>query len=448
MIFFLILFTASFSQALELRSLQGTARTEFRSPNGLTELCVVPKRWPGGSYRASDQTQEAQLCRLDFYGNVGICPKYSSTNPGVLMVKPDGRYDKHEIDSSDCNVDQMNLKVVAKFKQSLSCSNTSSILAYYQISRILGDAGHVPVAVIRTMDLEVHKDLTKKANRNFFFFSRDQIARTWRQYRAVHRHPERYPGIVDTSVTQIYGALSDNVQNEESYVEVSGTGGYESRYQRFMQLEPFLRVASSRSVAELVGCTKFTKVAPIVTQMKDVADMVVLDTLLNQQDRIGNIHFRLFWYVLNPEVPGQIERIKSQARWVGGHAVIPPEESREMQGRTAVLVKEMLLRDNDCGVTKNNMMARVGALERVRHISYLTYSQLVNFEKSLSSPQARNYFLKEMLFSPDQFQELKLNALKARQVLQGRCRAGQLRFDVDLADYVPGATPTTHSCHP
>ncbi|WP_413291216.1 hypothetical protein [Bdellovibrio sp. HCB337] len=440
-----LLLTSSVSQALNLNQLQGGSRQQYRSPNGLTEVCIIPKRWPSAYYRDSDREKEAELCGYDFYSNVGICPKYNSTNPAILLLKPNNEYSKQAIDASSCNVDKMSVSTEAKFKQSISCSHTPSILAYYQISRILGDAGRVPVAVVRSMDRKVHSQLTQKANKALSGSS-DTIAKTWEQFSRVHRHPDDYPDIVDASESQIYGALSDNIKNEEKYTDVSGKGSYDSRYTRFLSQPPFQRVSSSASVRELVGSSEFSKVAQTVTQMKDVGDMIVLDTLLNQQDRIGNIHYRFYWYSLNPQKPGKIERTKSKAKWKDSRLIVPPEETKAMSGRTAVLIKEMLLRDNDCGVNKSNMMRAISALEKVRHVSYLTYYQLLNFEKSLASSSAKDYFTSELLFSSSEFKSLRENAAKAKDILKSNCRAGRLKFDVDLADYMPGASIPQRSC--
>lgn len=444
----LVLFVLSplFAHALNINDLQGSHEEQFHSPSGVTEVCVIPKHWPaGGYYRSNDSQDEVELCSYNFYANIGLCPKYNSSNPGILLIKPNEKYTKSAIDASNCNVDAMDLKTEAKFKQSISCSNTSSILAYYQLSRLLGDIGRVPVSVIRTMDIKTHSALSQKAN-DRLRGSREDIAATWARFAEVHRRPASYPSIVDSSQTQIYGALSENPKNEEKYTEISGIGSYDTRYARFLQQRPFLRVASSKSVAEILGTTDFTKVAQAVTQMKDVADMVLLDTILNQQDRIGNIHYKFYWYAVSRENPSQIMRVKSAAKWKNDQLIVPKEENAAMSGRTAVLLKEMILKDNDCGIEKDNMMRKISALEKVRHMSHLTYSLFMAFQRTLDNPATRDYFMRELLLSGPQYESVKANALKARDILKARCRAGQLRFDLDLVDYLSGRPIPQRSC--
>jgi hypothetical protein len=438
--FALLLGSPSF--ALNLGQLQGEIRKDYRSPQSINEVCVIPKKWEWGSYKKGDLEDEDTLCNYDFYSNIGICPKYNSTNPGILLLAPNAKYSKAAIDASNCDVDAMGVKTEAKFKQSISCSYTPSILAYYQVSRLLGNVGRVPVAVIRSMDIRTHRELTRKAQRHLGN-SNSEIAKTWAQYGKVHSSPRDYPGIVDSSLSQIFGALVDNVKNEEYYTDVSGRGSYDSRYQRFLRQKAFVRASSPQSIPQIVGASEFARVAQDVTLVKDTTDMVLIDTLLNQQDRIGNVHYKFVWYFVNA---GKIERQKSEAKIVNDKLVVPSEEKNEMQGRTAALVKEMVLKDNDCGVSKDNMMRKISALEKVRHFSYQTYRRFIAFEKILDKTTTRDYFQNEMLFSSSNYASLRDNAKKAREILYSRCKSGALRFDVDLENYVPGGQPLQPSC--
>lgn len=430
------------SYALDLNRLQGEIRREYRSPQGLPEVCIIPKKWEWGSYKQGDQEKEEELCNYDFYSNMGLCPKYTSTNPAILLIEPNDKYSKEAIDASNCDVKAMKVKTEAKFKQSVSCSNTSSILAYYQISRLLGNAGRVPVAVIRSMDRSIHRTLTQKAVRKFGNSS-SEIAQTWNQFARIHQNYSDHPEVFDSTESQVYGALSDNIKNEDYYSDVSGKGNYETRYQRFQKLKGFVRASSSKTVPQIVGTSDFTKVAQDVTLIKDVTDMILMDTLLNQQDRIGNVHYKFYWYFV---VAGKIERMKSDARIIKDKLTVPTIEKQQMAGKMAALVKEMVLKDNDCGVTKTNMMRKISALEKVRHFSFQTYRRFIAFEKTLTRADVRDYFMNEMLFTESNFKSLQDNAKKAREILKSRCRSGSLRFDVDLENYVPGGKRLQTSC--
>lgn len=436
--------TCSSALALNLSELKGESRKLFQSPRGTQELCVIPKKLPGGAYTDNDISKEVKLCGYDFYTNVGICPKLRSTNPATLLIEPTAKYSKAAIDSSNCDLKKMDLHTEAKFKQSVSCSYTPAILSYYQLSRFLGNIGRVPPTVLRTMDISIHSKITQKAL-SLIPDPNHSTRVSWSRFSRIHAEPRFSPNVVDQSLTQIFGALSDNIRKEEQYVEVSGVGPYETRYERFIKQRPFQAVSSSQSVRQIVGSSQFTNVAQTVVQMKDVSDLVLLDTLLNQQDRIGNIHYKFYWYLINPQT-GKVERNKSDAKWDNGIIKVPEEESRSMSGKQAVLLKEMVLKDNDCGVIKSNMMKKVNALEKIRHMSYNTYRRFLAFAQNLNDAGMKSYFKEEMLFTAADLASLMDNTQKAKQILMQKCQSGDLQFDVDLENYAPGAVAPSISC--
>lgn len=445
---FICLVTSS-AWALDVRDLKGEKSTSYFSSRGVEEKCVVPQKWPGGYYSDKDKKQEGKLCEQDFYTNVATCPKYNSTNPGILIIEPTDKYSREAINASSCDTDELGLKTESKFKQSLSCSYTPSIISYYHFSRLLGGAGRVPVSVLRTMDIATHRQLSNKANAAALSGVIDQ---TWKSFQSVHANPGRFPKVVDETRSQIYGALVANVKGETIYSEVNGFGDYDSRYPRFMKQRPFLNVASSQSLTQIAGSSSFEKVAPLAVQMKDVSDMVLLDTLLNQQDRIGNIHFKFVWYTLDASKPGTWTTEKSDAKVVinkktrARETVVPPEEQAAMKAKNAVLVKEMYLKDNDCGVAKTNMMRQHSVLENVRHMSYKTYSHFMGLAKAIPLNVTRDYLYREFLFDEEDYEKIYANAKRAKEILYGNCKSGKLKFDIDLEDYAAGITPAAKSC--
>ena len=42
-----------------------------------------------------------------------------------------------------------------------------------------------------------------------------------------------------------------------------------------------------------------------MVQLKDAADLIAIDTLMNQQDRFGNIHYLQTYYYLDANDPNQ-----------------------------------------------------------------------------------------------------------------------------------------------
>lgn len=388
--------------------------------------------------KSSDESKklvtEQQLCSMDFYqGEFSVCPKLNSTNPGVLVIKrlidiPDLEFRKKYC----ANVDEANesgkLKVVAKFKQTISCSNASSPVAYYRIAEFL-NGPRVPVAVFRTMDSQKHLEITEQALSNVATIPTELIAQNWRRFFQLHKIPGQHPEIfVDGTV---YGALVENIKSEFQYTEVSGAGSYETRYQRFMERKPFQLVANSASIKDLAG-SSFKTLAPILTQMKDVSNMIVIDHMLNQADRIGNIHFKYKWYKYEN---AEVSEADSKSKHIRGQAVIPATELSHLKAGE-VLVKEMVLKDNDCGISKENEMKKAGALNLIRHMSPKVYKQVQKLAAFIQTQEGINYFKNELRISEgillNPSQGIRANILDVAKTLKSNCESGALSLDLNL----------------
>ena len=59
-------------------------RTDYASPNGLTEHCVRIAPLPGAHYSKHDRKEEADFCDLDLH-RLALCPKLWSTSPGTIV---------------------------------------------------------------------------------------------------------------------------------------------------------------------------------------------------------------------------------------------------------------------------------------------------------------------------------------------------------------------------
>ena len=146
---------------------------------------------------------EQKLCGIDFYTDkYSICPKLNSTFPGVLVIKrseniSDFEFKKNYCANLEAAKDFKIAKVVAKFKQTTSCSHSSSPVAYYRVAEFLGGI-KVPVAVFRTMDKAKHLEVAEQANqiiKNNKDFNDDMIAKTWKQFLNMHANPIKYPEV-------------------------------------------------------------------------------------------------------------------------------------------------------------------------------------------------------------------------------------------------------------
>ena len=106
-------------------------------------------------------------------------------------------------------------------------------------------------------------------------------------------------------------------------------------------------------------------------QLRDAANMIVMDTLLNQQDRMGNIHALERYYYLDPN------DVNAAGQPTLRSAKIGDLSADDVQRLKAVEVSEMILKDNDCGVSKQNIDKQAGLDNKIAHIDPSTYERLL-----------------------------------------------------------------------
>lgn len=483
--------------ALSTAHASGGAELRYIHPSpksGVDEVCIVPAYYETQDlkYRDldSDREDEMKLCRLTIYegmaskvkiervGALNIdplpakeivaCPKFNSTNPGTNFVEiPKGMtyaqakqafcVPKDKVDGEykeDYDLD-------AKFKSTISCSSTASALGYYHLSRLLGGAGRVPVSVLRTMSRETHHQVAKEAT-DFFGSSKDLIAINWRNFLSASNNAaagKPNPKLYTDGGRSLYGGLQKNLKGEDKYTEVSGVGAYDGRYARFMQQRPFQMVADARSVEQIAG-RGFTEVAQTIVQMQDVSDMVLMDTLMAQDDRIGNIHVKP--WVLEKGATALRKMKKSEEAALKAHKKQLLAELQKRNPRAkevqftrdlamkassvvfpngeATLVAAMHMKDNDCGAdvdVRGNQMRRHNALEAVRHMNPETYKRFLKFAVEVDSGRFKPFALQNLTYREKDYEgtrySLRENVRHAAQVLIKACETGDLKLDLVLS---------------
>lgn len=435
---------------LEPKSVLAESLTEHAVPGKRSEACIVPKHFPGADYDEKDLEHESALCLLNSGVNAAVCPKTNSTNPGLdWFLIPDGMK-VSEVVSQNCFVPDSKdkkdnaLKKVAKYKLSTSCSYAPSIIAYYHLSRILGDVANVPVVVYRTFDLENHKALAEKAMLLTRKSSGQQplIYQTWSALKSAldaGKASQRAGLLFTNGYDQSYGALQKNPTDEEFYKEFfNKPSGKATRAQAFRDKNPIYKsLTRSENLSKIVGTEFNQKNVQLIVQMKDAADMIILDTILNQQDRFGNIHYveKYYYRDLNDLNKNGVPEIKTKKKL----------SAEEVAERGAVKVKEMILKDNDCGVTKTNHAENAGLVERIAHIDPSTYKSLQRLGAAADHEITRSFFIEALRFTRADYDEVSANIKKVARVIYKACVSGRLKLSLNLEDHFSG-TPYNRSC--
>jgi hypothetical protein len=428
--------------SLERDAERGMGRTTFSVPDGgPDEICIIPKHLPFGKYRGEkDITDEKQLASYDFYkagaaasGIVVIVPKRTSTSAAVEVYElPAGTTRPDKITASDCRSVEKNGKCVAKFKQTdnvYTTTSTAAVLGYYHLSRALGDICEIKTAVLRTMDIEQHKQLVRLA---FELGAKGLVGKSWALFNKYYANPkgsEVARTLFTSDFKQIYGALLENTTGEESYAEWLSAGS------NLSSTHAFRRMADSRRVDEILGSREFTQSnVQALVGMRDMSEMILLDYLLAQSDRLtgGNISNYSFTYYREN---GKVKSVKTSKA-----SDIPASAPK-------VVIKKLTIKDTDAGLLNTNVFEQKGYLSQISHMHPGTFERLLTLATEWKEDSAvRDFFHRECTLSNSQIARFEKYLLAAVSTLQSRKDSGKLRLDLDLDDYfsgiAPGPTPT------
>ena len=419
---------------------RGIDRKIFKVPDGRPdELCVVPKHLPFADYRGKkgekDIADEKRLASYDFYktgpaesGVVAIVPKRTSTSAAVDVYElAAGTTRPDKITANYCLSVEKTGKCVAKFKQTdnvHTTTSTAAILGYYHVSRALGDICEIKTAVLRTMDIEQHKQMVRLASE---LGAKGLVGKSWalfNQYYANPKASEVARTLFTSDFKQIYGALLENTTGEENYAEWLSAGSDLS------SIRAFRRMADSRPAEAILGSRDFTQGnVQTLVGMRDMSEMILLDYLLAQSDRLtgGNISDYGFTYYLDN---GKVKSVKASK--AGDIPASAPKVS----------VKKLTIKDTDAGLLNTNVFEKKGYLSQISHMHPGTFKGLQTLAtKWQEDSTVRDFFHRECTFSNSQLARFEKYLLAAANTLQSRKASGKLRLDLDLDDYFSGVVP-------
>ncbi len=445
----------------------------FTSPNKVTERCVRIAPMPGAEYSDDDLKAEAEFCAIDLYApTVALCPKTWSTSPGMIVHDiSEGPYvgDRRAFETRACpegkDAKGLGGGELAKFKPTMNARGTSgtfsaSPLLYYHLSRYLRADIGIPPAVWRSMDRELH--LTEVARPGVAIsghsHSSDMNRAGWQVLVEADQKPDSYSPTDDLFTTDrsaLYGVMlrakGSRYNSELNGTRASGWG--EGQNYDFQGTAPFLALRSQKPLAEAVieGVAEALKdpqirrdmgdsVDPrqIVSWMTDLTSIVLLDFILSQQDRVGNIDYVEHWYWVENGA------LKSRKAVAHGDETAPLPEG-------AVKLKRTHLNDNDAGarVEYANFAKSTGMLDDLHHFPAATWRQLMALEADLKAEGPLHSYLKSAFgLSERQFAQLVKNTLLAAATLRMQCQAGAIQFDLDPETFLltGTASPETIDC--
>jgi len=432
--------------------------TEFRSPSGVTEQCIRIEEFPGAHYSKHDRREEETYCALDF-NRLALCPKLWSTSPGTILYEIEGT-DFAGFERQNC-ADGHHARSAAKshpasFKVSVNARDSSATYApsswvYYHLSRYLRTHTYVPVAVYRSMDVAEHnRRVTKPALAIVGDSHRlRMLAAGWRALDAIESGRETgaaASAALTDEARQVFGVLLDN-KGDRYGAEFNGTresGWGAGQNHDFQQTAPFIALRDPQAIGQAARdaihearknprmareLAADTAVEQVVFWMQNVLEITLLDFILGQQDRIGNIDFIWRWY--------WIEDGKLKSKTAHGK-----EAPADIAAFKPLRLRQSAINDNDAGVRSGyaDFAAKTHMLEGLRHYNADLYQRLgrlaADFERQ--GPAFR-WLTASAGLSTREAETIARRTGEAFALLQADCRDGRLAFDLDPGHYLASA---------
>ena len=398
---------------------------------------------------AGAETAET-FCAIDFdSGSTAICPKNWSTSAAALVydlggTQWDGRRAvfEAEVCSRGTHARDVARSELAVFKHSMNFRDTSgtyapAILLYDQLSRWLATAVQVPAAAELRFDSDWYRSRVVEPGLVLAseHASRKMLLAAWQHLATALADPASADGrefMLDDGRTLWGAALL--FTGKRYGPEINGTrasGWGSGQNYDFQHTAPFFALLSDRDLAGAIeqGIDS-ARADPDMAQalpadisrvqvgwwMLELLDIVVLDFLLGQQDRIGNIDYQWRWLWLDD-----------------GEVRSTPASGDEPPAANAVRLRTTWLNDNDAGIrgAYANYARKTGMITGLRHFNPELYQRL----KALAADMAAQGPVYRAIADNYHLTSGELASITARfaeldQVITADCKAGRYRFDL------------------
>ncbi len=435
-------------------------QTEFTSPNGLKEVCRALPPIPEGKYSKKDAADEAEYCSMDFYTTptLALCPKTWSTSPGTMVydISKSGLTQSEYEAQETCGGEKDGHDTITKFKQSMNQSGTSgtyspSSLVYYHFARFFDTTVDVPVAVYRSMDRLAHFDrVTRRAHEDNM--GKDKMIREgWKWLYRAEKNPEVYRPVTDLftdGTAQIYGSLAHG-GGQRYGPEVNGLRT-ENQNRQFQETPAYLALRENAELAAAIknGIEKAQKNSAMkkalsstpsdfqmAVWMKELSEIVVLDYIFSQQDRVGNIDYKWYLYWVDGEGKAQSKKWEPESDKIdisrrNMAKLVYPEQ---VDGFSTKFIQRTRLNDNDAGARHiyTNRAKKNDMLIDLYHFSAEIYEKLKSLDADLKAQgQIYKYISSEFNLSSKDVAKIVQHTTEALDILKTQCLSGKMRFDL------------------
>lgn len=431
---------SSAARPFDLAEMAPRAKATFAAPSGRSEVCVIAGRFSEDGYGRKDRKKEEKLCKADWYAAVGaegatpagLAPKANSTNPAVDVHEVSAANPREVVESfAEANARDRKAKKIGRIKSSLdhrfdrTSTYAPSIFGYYVTSRLLGNIGEVTPAVWRTIEVPKHVKVAETGTR--LTVPGSQIVKTmWAQFVRTDSAAEKSPLFYTSDGGQVYGAFIPNVSGDEKDKEIDTQAGLTSSPR-------FKRLVDGRPIAGTIA-TDFKSAVETIVPMQGVTEMLVLDALMLQGDRLSGDNVSYVNFMFFQDADGSVDRMSED-----DYLELAEEGAPQPAG--AIKVRKLYLNDVDAGlIVKNAESFQNGSeyalLKKVAHLSPDLYARVRKLAASVQDPAFERYMKSELRYTDRDWVRYSTMAGAVSTLLHDRCAAGQLTLDLDVQRHV------------
>jgi hypothetical protein len=429
----------------DVNALVPHATKTFQTPTGHTEICIVPKHFEEDGFTDKDRKKEAKLCGVDFNAAPGsdssaggLAPKQNSTNPATDVMEVTTDVSRDVVESfAEGNAKTRKAKKIGRIKSSLddrfnkTTSYAPSLVGYYGTSRMLGNIAEITQGVWRTIDVAHHARVA--ANGKALTIVGSQNVRPgWAAFAQLDAQSGSKGNLTYTSDgAQVYGVFIPQVSGDEKDKQIDTKNGLSSSTQ-------FKHLTDASPIKGTIGKDLKSAVGAIVP-MQGVVEMLVLDALMLQADRLSgdNVSFIQYNYFQKPD--GTVDKL-SQKDLDDLKTSDPSSVTAD-----AVPVHKLFLNDVDSGLIGGNPQqyeagSEFAFLKRMAHISPDLYTRLRKLSGLVTTPDFESFAKTEWRYTDRDWARYKEMTTTVANLLHDRCTAGSLILDLDIAAHMAGTS--------
>jgi hypothetical protein len=377
---------------------EGSSDVKFSSPTGAS--AAMPSSCgshiPGGEYSQQDIATEQKYCGLDFDNhNLTVCPKTNSTSAALNYFTTPGCADNNHWWGT-----------MKFYHLGGSLVNPSGLALYYHLSRFIKAHAFIPVTSFREITGKDQAILRKAASD---LSGRSESWKTLSGFLKTKSRlvtaPDGTPvGVFVTRPGKRYGPIINSLRKAAWGKAQTAEWG---------RTPSFLGLRSSGSFSDgvktaLAAVPNFDRNENVSSKqmafwMAEMLDVAILDYIIGQQDRVGNIDYLTV--------------------------------TRE--GET---FKQTILQDSDGSLDGGQIVKDAGVLDGIVHYTADHYRGILDLDHAMQSGSGEVYHFiaTDMRMLPENMKRVKDNTASLAAKLRSLCANGSLKLDVDPEAYMSG----------